>query len=175
MTLIEYLQELAVTCGGDDVHGAEYDSEIFMLHPHCWCERADCPWCGGCECPPEADKYYFDGVEITLDEFEHLFEFATKDTIVGSGAWKRAANKINYRRKTVHVAMSDFCAGTGIFGEHGSIPGRRAPNFWHKPSGLRVWWHKVIADIEFVSGDADDLESVFADCAASIAENGSVI
>ena len=32
--------------GGDDGYGASWDSDVFMMHPYCWCEKEDCPWCG---------------------------------------------------------------------------------------------------------------------------------
>jgi len=38
----------------------------------------------------------------------------------------------------------DFCKGEGIFKEKGGEPGRGAPNFWHKPTGFKVWWYKYI-------------------------------
>lgn len=28
-----------------DKYGTQVDNEIFMMHPYCWCEREDCPWC----------------------------------------------------------------------------------------------------------------------------------
>lgn len=27
-------------------YGTDIDNEIFMMHPFCWCEKEDCPWCG---------------------------------------------------------------------------------------------------------------------------------
>lgn len=28
-------------------YGACYENDTFMMHTFCWCEREDCPWCGG--------------------------------------------------------------------------------------------------------------------------------
>ena len=39
--------------GGDNGYGVAYENEVFQMHPFCWCERADCPWCVGCECEVE--------------------------------------------------------------------------------------------------------------------------
>lgn len=39
--------------GGDNGYGVEYENDVFMMHPFCWCERPDCPWCLGCECEVE--------------------------------------------------------------------------------------------------------------------------
>lgn len=35
---------------GDDAswpekYGADVDNSVFMMHPYCWCESEDCPWC----------------------------------------------------------------------------------------------------------------------------------
>lgn len=43
-----------------------------------------------------------------------------------------------------------------------------APNFWHKPSGLRVWWYKYIGRGMEVYGDAD-LAIIGAECLADVA------
>lgn len=39
--------------GGEFGYGAFFENDVFMMHPFCWCERADCPWCRGCECVVE--------------------------------------------------------------------------------------------------------------------------
>lgn len=31
--------------GGENGYGAEYENEIFMMHPFCWCDKDDCRWC----------------------------------------------------------------------------------------------------------------------------------
>lgn len=31
--------------GGEFGYGADYDSPVFMMHPFCWCEKDECPWC----------------------------------------------------------------------------------------------------------------------------------
>ena len=40
--------------GGTYGYGAYFENDIFMMHPFCWCEQDDCPWCMGCTCPDEA-------------------------------------------------------------------------------------------------------------------------
>lgn len=42
--------------GGEYGYGVNIDTEVFMMHPYCWCEKDDCPWCQGCECPEESDE-----------------------------------------------------------------------------------------------------------------------
>ena len=32
--------------GGEFGYGGYVDNDIFMMHPYCWCEKDDCPWCG---------------------------------------------------------------------------------------------------------------------------------
>lgn len=28
-------------------YGVDYENDIFMMHPECWCGKDDCPWCTG--------------------------------------------------------------------------------------------------------------------------------
>ena len=39
-------KETAFGLGGKYGYGVEYENEVFMLHPYCWCDQDDCPWCG---------------------------------------------------------------------------------------------------------------------------------
>lgn len=36
--------------GGPDGYGCEYENDVFMMHPFCWCEKSECPWCLSCLC-----------------------------------------------------------------------------------------------------------------------------
>ncbi len=31
--------------GGEWGYGAEYENDVFMMHPYCWCEEKGCKWC----------------------------------------------------------------------------------------------------------------------------------
>lgn len=31
--------------GGENGYGVEFENEVFMMHPFCWCEQETCPWC----------------------------------------------------------------------------------------------------------------------------------
>ena len=45
------------------------------------------------------------------------------------------------------------------------------PNFWHKPTGLKVWWYKYIGrgrEILPVKYDPEQLGSIQADCLTSL-------
>lgn len=33
--------------GGTFGYGARWDDEVFSMHPFCWCDEEDCPWCEG--------------------------------------------------------------------------------------------------------------------------------
>lgn len=38
----------AAGLGGPHGYGAHMETEAFLMHPFCWCEREDaCPWCSG--------------------------------------------------------------------------------------------------------------------------------
>lgn len=31
--------------GGEYGYGVEYENDIFMMHPFCWCDKKSCKWC----------------------------------------------------------------------------------------------------------------------------------
>ena len=31
--------------GGRYGYGIEYENDVFMMHPYCWCDKDGCPWC----------------------------------------------------------------------------------------------------------------------------------
>jgi hypothetical protein len=31
--------------GGEFGYGVDYENDVFMMKPYCWCEREDCIWC----------------------------------------------------------------------------------------------------------------------------------
>ncbi len=33
--------------GGTYGYGARWDDKVFSMHPFCWCEKENCPWCEG--------------------------------------------------------------------------------------------------------------------------------
>lgn len=39
--------------GGTFGYGVEFENDVFLMHPFCWCEREDCLWCGGSGCQGE--------------------------------------------------------------------------------------------------------------------------
>lgn len=50
-------------------YGTNTDNEVFMMHRFCWCEKDDCPWCGG-EITPELMKEFgFDKEQETAPNF----------------------------------------------------------------------------------------------------------
>jgi hypothetical protein len=60
-------------------YGIDISNDVFAMHPYCWCDNPECPWC---------HEIY---------------------------------NK-----------------------ESGSTLEKSAPNFWYKPTDLKIWWYKYI-------------------------------
>src|SRR5690606_35696842 len=139
-------------------YGVEYENDVFMIHPFCWCERQDCPWCGGCECTSDSFRYFIDDREVTLEEWIEFYNKA-KD--------KEEADRRRTRR---HDPVCDFCLGKGIFSQHGSEPGKGAPNFWYKPTNLKVWWYKYIGRDMETNRNYTGIEvyQILMDCLRSI-------
>lgn len=113
--------------GGAFGYGADYENDVFMMHPYCWCDNVEtCPWCYGCNC---------------------LWDESIK---------------------------CPWCAGEHRFADKGALPPdewpqQGAPNFWHKPSGLRVWWYKWIGRSQEVHNPNNaDIGAVFRECVDSL-------
>lgn len=152
--------------GGEHGYGATIDRPTFRMHPFCWCDRDDCPYCGGCTCPESAFHYFTDGKEVDYAGWLAFFTSVAER----SGAYRgEDADEANRRRSERHDPVCDHCLGKGIWGpfqtSHGTIPGKRAPLFWHKPSGLRVWWYKYIGrDMEVHNPSNVDPVAIINQC-----------
>ena len=127
--------------GGEFGYGAYFENDTFMMHPFCWCERDDCPWCWGCTCPEGADIYEVAGQRVTWEEW--LAEY------------DRTGNTQRTFRKDEGLAC-DYCQGER----------ESAPNFLHKPTGSKVSWYKYIG--RGMSVDLrGDWRSILAECVES--------
>lgn len=31
--------------GGEFGYGQEFENTVFKMHPYCWCDKEECPWC----------------------------------------------------------------------------------------------------------------------------------
>lgn len=50
-------------------YGTTTDNEVFMMHKFCWCEKGDCPWCGGEIIPELMKECGFDKEQETAPNF----------------------------------------------------------------------------------------------------------
>jgi hypothetical protein len=130
--------------GGEFGYGADFENETFMMHPYCWCEREDCPWCWGCICSDDADIYEVRGERVEFDEW--------------AAEYDRTGNRDRSYRKDPNLAC-DYCRGER----------ESAPNFLHKPSGSRIAWYKYIGRDMEVELNAD-WRAILADCVESLSE-----
>lgn len=145
--------------GGDFGYGFKHDSDVFMMHPFCWCEQETCPWCAGCECET---ILLLDGVESTYEQWSALYDSIVPrdvdDDVLDAAckeAWSHRQDKV--------VKQCDFCK-SGVGEQYGAQPGQSAPNFWHKPSGWKVCWYKYIGrDMKVIEGNMPWNE-VLQDC-----------
>lgn len=146
VSLTEAIHQIEPDCvahgffGGEFGYGASYENEVFAMHPYCWCERHDCPWCAGCSC--------------------------------ASNTW------VADEGKSPPGVKCPWCSGVHRWADRGALapddpPHYGAPHFWHKPSGLRVWWYKYIGrGMETHRLDSTDLAAVFSECVASLQKVG---
>lgn len=166
--------------GGEFGYGADFESDVFMLHRYCWCDQDDCPWCGGCledHGEPNHDPLCYQWRvyrDLVAEGFEPALWSDGGPYAAPPQGWtwdQRREVEDRVRRKwcrrmglsfpascavhctcgasnewlaRVESCLCDACTASGIYAEAGALPGRGAPNFWHKPSGVRVWWYKYI-------------------------------
>ena len=159
--------------GGDYGYGADYENDVFLMHGYCWCEQDDCPWCVGCSCPESAFHYFVDGQEVACEEWDGFFQrqVAPFGAIGDEGrdhdGWMQAADEANKRRTERHDPECDYCLTGGVAASKGGGPQLNAPNFWHKASGLKVWWYKYIGRGMEFDGTGDPL-AIIPECIASL-------
>ncbi|MEH0110812.1 hypothetical protein V6N00_13960 [Tersicoccus sp. MR15.9] len=126
--------------GGTYGYGVEFENATFMMHPFCWCEQDDCPWCVRCTCPEDADLYRdLAGEQISFEEWLGL-DYRTRP-ILEDGPGPRCA----------------YC--TQVVS--------RAANFLHRPTGTQVRWYKYIGRDQEVELHGDWAE-IMADVRASL-------
>ena len=78
------------------------------------------------------------------------------------------SDEFNKRRRVEETPSCDYCKGTGIFGDNYGEPGKGAPNFYHKKTGLKIWWYKWIGcDMEFTNIQ-HAIKETFGECITSI-------
>jgi hypothetical protein len=102
--------------GGEYGYGAIFENGIFLMHPYCWCDQEDCPWCATCSCD---HKYFYGQTQATPDEYF-------------SKNWKTMEKELGERRVEV-LRQCDLCKKGGP-----------EPNFLIKESGIMVSWYKYI-------------------------------
>ncbi len=171
--------------GGEFGYGADYENDTFMMHHFCWCDRDDCPWCGGCTCH-SSSQTYVDGKAVTDDELmtwnrqllgampHDVAKHGTPEYDAYDAAWEKRVAERDRRTTVIYSAVHHTCATHAMMmdrteGTDAGFP-QTAPNFWHKRSGLRVWWYKWIGrDMQTFISDRASVEAVMAECIASLA------
>lgn len=116
--LAQDLETYGGLLGGVYGYGVEVDNDVFMMHPFCWCERSNCPWCLACECPFEGTHLYYlaDGTSVEFD------------------AYYEAPQESRGKIIPIPERMCGNCrSGAPV-----------APNFLHKGTGVSVRWYKYI-------------------------------
>lgn len=125
--------------GGEDGYGAYLSHPRWGMHPYCWCERDDCPWCRACTCPDGAEYFTVDGVR--MDDWDAFYD---------SGGF--AGPGVRKIHKVPELAC-DWCSARVL----------QAPNFWHVPTGSWVTWYKYIGRDMVIHLNAPWSE-ILADC-----------
>ena len=132
---------VAGSLGGSFGYGTNFKNKVFQIHSYCWCDKEDCFWCGGCQCPESSFHYYIDGRDVS---FQDWIDFYGKEVPPSSDPnWEKISDLVNLRRtRSKFPLVCSYC--TRLEGENGEAAKIQAPNFWHMESGLKVWWYKYI-------------------------------
>ena len=106
---------------------------------------------------------WFDASEAILGPFQ-----GGPLTPAEHAEWDSRVAERNRRLKQVWPARVHSCEPAGMMADRERsdtwLPSQSAPNFWHKPSGFKVWWYKYIGRSVEVWNVPDDLAAVFDDC-----------
>lgn len=182
------LRGIAVAASSDpkgewaEKYGTDFENDEFMMHRYCWCEQIDCLWCSedACGCEHPSPWYEWDGVTVTWDEMKAKlppYQMPNDAAEYGTPAYRKATRAFNaamaYRDahlKQLWPARVHSCQPRGLMSDrrlgHTWLPPQSAPNFWHKPSGFKVWWYKYIG--RSVEAHGTPPADLMARCIASI-------
>lgn len=153
--------------GGESGYGIDFENSVFKMHPFCWCEKEDCPWCSGCDCPESSFHYYVDNAEVSSSQW--LQFYTDREPKIHNPNWEAIVNELNSHRSTKHSPVCDFCLKEDSL--VGRLPGKSAPNFWHMKSGFRVNWYKYIErGMEVHNPNNIEFYDILKDCLQSINE-----
>lgn len=116
--------------GGENGYGVEFENDVFMMHPFCWCERADCAWCLECECPEGAEEFSVGGEVVDFERYCDEYELT---------------GNANRSFRVVPELECANCVKRRTVGF--------APNFLFKPTGTKIEWYKYIGRGMKMSGE----------------------
>lgn len=159
--------------GGEWGYGTRFENDVFRMSNFCWCEADDCPQCVGCSCPEEAFHYFVDGVEVDYEEWIGIYDREVGEWRPGMPEeemqeMERKGREVNERRDERHDPVCDFCLTGGPAAAAGGGPGRSAPNFWHKPSGIKIWFYKYIGRSMEFEGPIERWEEAYGEVVGSL-------
>lgn len=174
--------------GGRFGYGVNFENDVFMMHPFCWCEGEKCLWCAGCKCESAGEvEYFLDGIKIKdwsaaneqiVAPMPHdIAEHDTPEYEAASRIFDASIAERNRRLKTFYPAVTHHCEPRGLMENRDRgesyLPNQSAPHFWHKRSGLKVWWYKWIGrDMEISNPKLTSAEwhKIMLECFESLPE-----
>lgn len=161
--------------GGHWSYGTDFENSTFLIHSFCWCEEDDCPWCIGCSCSDNAYHHYIDNKEVSSKEWHNFYKKNIDDIPYNATKkeweeYEKKVDEINKRRKSEHTPDCNYCLTGSIAISKGGEPGKSAPNFWYKPTNLKIWWYKWIGrDMEYNrEASTEEWNKIFDGCIKSL-------
>ena len=176
-------EEPDVGMGGSGGYGANFENDVFMLHRYCWCERDGCPWCDGCadeypHRPHSEDCYQAQIALLRTEDYEHkyddpIYDGAKYALCLEMGLDYEFGNEVHCScgakeasKRTYDACECDWHLGRA---QYRFVKAKQAPNFWHKSSGVRIWWYKWIGrDMKIEGGGEADALRYVGDAITSV-------
>jgi len=53
-------------------YGITYENDVFMMHPYCWCEEENCPWCNPKEGERIAPNFYHKKSGLRVQWYKYI-------------------------------------------------------------------------------------------------------
>lgn len=53
-------------------YGVNFENEKFLMHPYCWCEKPECPWCESEEEKEAAPNFWYKPLDFKVWWYKYI-------------------------------------------------------------------------------------------------------
>jgi hypothetical protein len=166
----------------------QFENEVFWIMPYCWSD-CDCEYEDKENSWSEANKHDSSCYQIALSKFEDDFRDKHGSQYLNEKNSKLYEKEIN--TLLAQFKLPKYPSGSAIHctcdydvkwkewsskNDHAETCCLVLPNFWHKPTGLKIKWYKYALRDSYSnqSVDMNLLKKVFKSCKASLGKQFAV-